>query len=223
MKVSGLSRPHCACDVDGTWRLSLNLGRPVSHSMEVYAIKVTLLGPSPPVWRRVLVQRDITLRNLHHTLQLVMGWTNSHLHQFVFRRQRYSDPRYKRGGRTVDESRTRLGDLIRNPGARLLYEYDLGDGWQHDFFMKKSCWEMSRSGKFVWRDSEIVGLRTVGATWFCRAVANRAAMPPRCLLPRSHAVRPVDREPCTAQRSGGGAPSSFDLLNRALFHNALTL
>src|SRR5439155_23843298 len=29
-------------------------------------------------------------------------------------------------------------------------------------------------------------------------------------------------EPCTAQRSGGGATSSFDLLKRALFHNALT-
>src|SRR5439155_11779839 len=28
-------------------------------------------------------------------------------------------------------------------------------------------------------------------------------------------------EPCTAQRSGGGATSSFDLLKRALFHNAL--
>src|SRR5207245_3548413 len=30
-------------------------------------------------------------------------------------------------------------------------------------------------------------------------------------------------EPCTAQRSGGGATSSFDLLKRALFHNALTV
>jgi len=57
--------------------------RSVNGSMEVYAIKVTLLGTSPSVWRRKLVPRDITLRNLHRTLQTVMGWTNSHLHQFV--------------------------------------------------------------------------------------------------------------------------------------------
>ena len=40
--------------------------------VEVYAIKVTLLGTSPPVWRRILVPRDITLGNLHRTLQTVM-------------------------------------------------------------------------------------------------------------------------------------------------------
>jgi hypothetical protein len=130
--------------------------------MEVYAIKVTLLGTSPPVWRRVLVQRDITLRNLHHTLQIVMGWTNSHLHQFVFQRQRYSDPKHKCQGRTVDESRTKLRDLIWNPGEILLYEYDFGDGWQHELLLEEVLREMSRSGKFVWRDSDIVRPRTVG-------------------------------------------------------------
>ncbi len=41
--------------------------------VEVYAIKVTLVGTRPPVWRRILVPRDITLRNLHRTLQTVMG------------------------------------------------------------------------------------------------------------------------------------------------------
>lgn len=117
--------------------MSLNHARPVSHSMEVYAIKVTLLGTSPPVWRRVLVQRDITLRNLHHTLQIVMGWTNSHLHQFVFQRHRYSDPKHKCQGRTVDESRTKLRDLIWNPGEILLYEYDFGDGWQHELLLEE--------------------------------------------------------------------------------------
>ena len=60
--------------------------------VEVYAIKVTLLGTSPPVWRRILVPREITLRNLHRTLQTVMGWTNSHLHQFVCQTPRLSDP-----------------------------------------------------------------------------------------------------------------------------------
>ena len=88
--------------------------------MEVYAIKVTLLGTSPPVWRRILVPRNITLRNLHRTLQTVMGWTNSHLHQFVLPRQEFSDPRYRVGTKVADENRTKLGELIRTVGVRLL-------------------------------------------------------------------------------------------------------
>jgi hypothetical protein len=105
--------------------------------MEVYAIKVTLLGTSPPVWRRMLVPRDITLRNLHRTLQIVMGWTNSHLHQFVLQRQKFSDPRYRVGTKVADENRTTLGELIWTVGARLLYEYDFGDGWQHELLLEE--------------------------------------------------------------------------------------
>lgn len=105
--------------------------------MHVYAIKVTLLGTNPPVWRRILVPGDITLRNLHRTLQTVMGWTNSHLHQFVGQRQGLSDPRSRVGGKIPDENRTRLGDLIGTAGARLLYEYDFGDGWQHELLLEE--------------------------------------------------------------------------------------
>jgi hypothetical protein len=105
--------------------------------MEVYAIKVTLLATRPPVWRRVLVHRDITLRKLHKTLQTVMGWTNSHLHQFVFQRQKYSDPKHGHEAGIIDENRTRLGDVICTPGTRLLYEYDFGDGWQHELLLEE--------------------------------------------------------------------------------------
>jgi len=92
--------------------------------MKVYAIKVTLLGTEPPVWRRFLVERDITLGQLHSTLQIVMGWTNSHLHQFLLRKQKQSD-------------RTKLGDLIGEPGGKLLYEYDFGDCWQHELLLEQ--------------------------------------------------------------------------------------
>ena len=88
--------------------------------VDVYVVKVTLLGTSPPVWRRILVPRNITLRNLHRTLQTVMGWTNSHLHQFVLPRQEFSDPRYRVGTKVADENRTKLGELIRTVGVRLL-------------------------------------------------------------------------------------------------------
>ena len=32
--------------------------------VDVYVVKVTLLGTSPPVWRRILVPRDITLQRI---------------------------------------------------------------------------------------------------------------------------------------------------------------
>ena len=105
--------------------------------MEVYAIKVTLLGISPPIWRRILVPRDITIRNLHKTLQTVMGWKNSHLHQFICQPRRLSDPRSRVGNKVPNENRTRLGDLIGTVGARLFYEYDFGDGWQHELLLEE--------------------------------------------------------------------------------------
>lgn len=92
--------------------------------MRVYAIKVTLLGTRPPIWRRFLVESDITLGQLHSTLQIVMGWTNSHLHQFMLQKRKQAD-------------RAKLGDLIGSPGSKLLYEYDFGDGWQHELLLEE--------------------------------------------------------------------------------------
>jgi hypothetical protein len=105
--------------------------------MEVYAIKVTLLGTSPAVWRRILVPREITLRNLHRTLQTVMGWTNSHLHQFVCHRSGLSHHGSRVGSKIADENRTKLGELIGTLGARLLHDYDFGDGWQHELLLEE--------------------------------------------------------------------------------------
>ena len=92
--------------------------------MDICAIKVTLLGIAPPVWRRFLVEREITLRQLHKTLQRVMGWSDSHLHQFVFNRRKQSEG-------------VLLSSLFVRPGTKLLYEYDFGDGWQHELLLEE--------------------------------------------------------------------------------------
>jgi hypothetical protein len=112
------------------------LKRPESP-MEVYVVKVTLLGTSPPVWRRILVPREIMLRNLHRTLQTVMGCTNSHLHQLFARGQGYLTRDLRVGSRIADQNRTKLGELIGTVRARLLYQYDFGDGWQHGPFIEE--------------------------------------------------------------------------------------
>jgi Plasmid pRiA4b ORF-3-like protein len=103
----------------------------------VYVVKVTLLDTSPPVWRRILVPRDITLQHLHRTLQTVMGWTNSHLHQFVVQRRTSFDPRSRGETKVTNENRTRLGELLWTVGASLLYEYDFGDGWRHQLLLEE--------------------------------------------------------------------------------------
>ena len=36
-----------------------------------------------------------------------------------------------------NENRTKLGELIETVGAKLLYEYDFGDSWQHELLLEE--------------------------------------------------------------------------------------
>lgn len=56
---------------------------PAEPLRNTYQLKVTLNDATPPIWRRILVPSDIQLGKLHIVLQVAMGWTNSHLHQFI--------------------------------------------------------------------------------------------------------------------------------------------
>jgi hypothetical protein len=48
----------------------------------VYQFKVVLRGVSPMIWRRILLRSDQTIADLHYTIQIAMGWSDSHLHRF---------------------------------------------------------------------------------------------------------------------------------------------
>ena len=54
---------------------------PSGKSAAMYQLKVTL--PDLRVWRRLRVRGDVNLGLLHAVIQVAMGWTNSHLHQFT--------------------------------------------------------------------------------------------------------------------------------------------
>jgi hypothetical protein len=106
----------------------------------LYQLKVTLRGIRPPVWRRLQVRGDVTLNRLHHVLQVVMGWTDSHLHQFRVRGKIYGVPDPEgphRGPPTLDERRVRLATVAPAEKSRIIYEYDFGDGWEHDVVVEK--------------------------------------------------------------------------------------
>ncbi len=105
---------------------------------EIYQIKVTLLRTAPPIWRRLLVPSDFTLSSLHDLLQLAMGWTDSHLHEFLFRGQHYGPTHPERGvTEAIDERKVRLNQLLSRVGAKMVYTYDFGDGWEHGIVLEK--------------------------------------------------------------------------------------
>jgi hypothetical protein len=41
---------------------------------KIYQIKVTLQGASPPVWRRIVVSCNLTMRQAQGVIQKAMGW-----------------------------------------------------------------------------------------------------------------------------------------------------
>lgn len=109
----------------------------------IYQFKITLLGSKPPIWRRIQVQ-GCTLDKLHEHIQTAMGWTNSHLHQFEIKGQRYGDPELLDDGfddcECADSTRTLVSEILPKTGKRFAfkYEYDFGDSWEHEVLFEGS-------------------------------------------------------------------------------------
>lgn len=86
------------------------------------------------VWRRLVVPESLTLRQLHAVLQTAMGWQDYHLHMFDVDGVLYGD---------VEEIEDRpLGDedifTLAQAAREFSYEYDFGDGWQHDIVIEQT-------------------------------------------------------------------------------------
>jgi hypothetical protein len=110
---------------------------PKPHTFN-YQLKVTLIHSKPSIWRRFHVPDNLKLSRLHGVLQVVMGWTDSHLHQFRVGHDLYSLPRdgdfadsdYR------DESRYTLADIAVCDKDKFIYEYDFGDCWEHEVLVE---------------------------------------------------------------------------------------
>jgi hypothetical protein len=98
-----------------------------------WQLRVELLEIKPTVWRRILVPERITLPTLHRVLQTSLGWTNSHLHQFMIGGVRYAmaDPEWSEELQQVDERRVVLHKALDAESRCFDYLYDFGDSWNH--------------------------------------------------------------------------------------------
>lgn len=102
----------------------------------IYEIKVTPKWSKRPIWRRIQVRGDTRLGKLHAVLQNAVGWSDEHLHEFEAGSIRYGQPDPDFPDDTRQESNVRL-DKIAGEGDTIRYEYDFGDGWQHEFKLGK--------------------------------------------------------------------------------------
>ena len=143
----------------------------------LYRLKVTLRGLRPLIWRRFLVPSDITLKRLHDSLQMVMGWTNSHLHQFESHGVHYRISGREFGVECVSENRMALCEVLCRPKDRLVYEYDFGDCWIHDVVLeavlppgKGGCYPVIEAGKRACPPEDVGG--DYGYLNFLEAIAD---------------------------------------------------
>jgi Plasmid pRiA4b ORF-3-like protein len=110
-----------------------------TQKMKIYQLKITLVGSKPPIWRRFLVKSDTLLSDLHLIIQTTMGWTNSHLHQFIIGNDSFQ-PDYEGmddDGYSQPYTDKRLNDFLKKENSKFVYEYDFGDSWNHEIVLEK--------------------------------------------------------------------------------------
>jgi hypothetical protein len=100
----------------------------------LYRLNITLIDIRPPIWRRIQVPASIKLCCLHSAIQVAMGWTDSHLHQWEKDGKDWGEPEWDEFEELdlIDESKTRLESVLRSECDSVVYVYDFGDNWQHE-------------------------------------------------------------------------------------------
>jgi hypothetical protein len=113
--------------------------------LHVYQFKISLLEIKPLIWRRIQVVETYTFWDLHVAIQDAMGWQDYHLHEFniidpstntnaVIGIPDEDDSFYDRVVLPGWEQHIRDFFSMNNPKAK--YEYDFGDGWEHDIILE---------------------------------------------------------------------------------------
>jgi hypothetical protein len=101
---------------------------------------VTLKYIRPPIWRSVVVPDNFTLGQLHDVIQVTMGWYDCHMHAFRVPRRGFGPPLREFGSGldgAENENTIFVGAVLIRKGQKLLYEYDFGDGWEHEVVVEK--------------------------------------------------------------------------------------
>ena len=108
---------------------------------QIVQLRIELVGLKPPIWRRVHVPADFTLRRLHDVIQATFNWLSWHLYEFDVSGRKYGEPEFddrgSGGDRLYSSKNIRLSKLIEWEVDQFAYVYDFGDDWVHLIIVEK--------------------------------------------------------------------------------------
>ena len=116
----------------------------MAKQYKLMTLHVAIDGIAPLIWRRIVVDADITLRMLHHIIQVAFAWTDSHLHEFQIEDRTYcmfdnvnvAEMLGESDRIELDDRKGKLQRLL-SPGQKFTYLYDFGDSWTHLITVEK--------------------------------------------------------------------------------------
>ena len=106
----------------------------MSGDCKIYQFKIRLKDINPMTWRRFVIKSNNTLRDLHYVIQILMGWTNYHLNEFMIQGRRYTIPN---GIGNPSTNGTYGGDIKLSgfefrKNDKFEYNYDFTAGWEFE-------------------------------------------------------------------------------------------
>jgi hypothetical protein len=109
----------------------------------IYQFKITLKEIKPKIWRRIQVPGNYTFWDLHVAIQDAMGWEDCHLHQFEIlnpktgEREIIATEDDEDSYETISEEKAKISQYFLSAKNKANYEYDFGDGWEHEVVLEK--------------------------------------------------------------------------------------
>lgn len=135
-------------DEDYLLGLRLPKSKFIGQSKQEFHIRIKLNDAPVNIWRELVVPSNITLEMLAYVLIEAMGWEHEHLYQFKgkndiyyinsaqIKEQEDSFIGFFSRAQNRNSERYSLEMVLQPKGDRIKFEYDFGDSWVHDLWVK---------------------------------------------------------------------------------------
>ncbi len=120
----------------------------IGPAKQEFHIRIKLNNAPVSIWRELVVPSNITLEMLAYVLIEAMGWQHEHLYQYHGKNDiHYLNSRelkyhnnsffaFMSRVRYKNSEKTSLEMVLQPKGERFKFEYDFGDSWIHDLWVK---------------------------------------------------------------------------------------